>query len=300
MEESGVDQPIQTTITKPPVATIPTPADRQPLLKTQGEITSPILEPLSGAETAELVAQIYQLAGPRIGPLLVEANIVLTLAGARGQTEFFIANPQPNDWEKVAAVKKILESRGIKIRAQDKTFKAASDNKETLIVDVENLKGYEYASHLSRIPGISRFDASTGWEGFREWRIRVSAGLRKAIVENRIPYTENTEGEIQGMIITGISKGYPDTAIYDAIDCWIVHERTYQLADSQIPYVDIYHGAEPNFDFHPDHKNDPTIQQTITSWGKILEDFYASPWHQQIKRNPQFQQTRELRDKRDT
>lgn len=56
-------------------------------LETDSILFSP--EILSSSDLAKLITEIYTVAGARIGSYFVEANIVLTLAGARGQTEFF-------------------------------------------------------------------------------------------------------------------------------------------------------------------------------------------------------------------
>ncbi len=74
-----------------------------------------IPEPLTGAETADIVSEIYSAAGPRLGSRFVESNIVLTLAGARGQTEFYLPEPTTEDRKSIEALNDILEKKGLKM-----------------------------------------------------------------------------------------------------------------------------------------------------------------------------------------
>jgi len=51
----------------------------------------------------ELYGELYNLLGPRLGAYLVEANIVLTLAGVRGYTEFLVRDNCLNVFDGIGA-----------------------------------------------------------------------------------------------------------------------------------------------------------------------------------------------------
>lgn len=127
----------------------------------------PIPEAMSGAEVADLVAQLYPVAGSRLGAHLVESNIVLTLAGVRGQTEFFITNPTTDDKLKMEELNKVLLSRGISVELDGDTFVSPTSGETTQMVNLESLRGYERGSRLTTIPGVPPFSASEGWDGLR-------------------------------------------------------------------------------------------------------------------------------------
>jgi hypothetical protein len=244
-----------------------------------------IPEPLSGDETANIVSEAYEIAGPRIGSSFVEANVVLTLAGARGQTEFFIDNPTDEDVRIIEELNKAIEEKGISMQAYEPFI--APDGTNTLMVNVMSLRGLERVSKLTKIRGFSAFEASAGWDGAREWNSACLTTLEALQADGKLPFSKDDIFHV----ITGVNKGYPDVAIYDAVD-WSSGDRREQMAGTDIPHVSLYGGAEPNFDYAPKHEGDPSIQNTVASWGKVLENFYNSSWHRTISKDTQFLQAR--------
>ena len=255
----------------------------------QMESPTYIPEPLSGEETAAVIADLYDLAGPRLGAAFVEANIVLTIAGARGQTDFLIHDPREEDRETIKKMDEALKSRGMSMRTVGGVINRPNE-RDTLRVHLRNLRGYERVSKLTRIPGILPFEASTGWEEFYEWNKQCSSNLEELSATGKLPFPESEIDDVRG----GVYMGYPDQAIYDVVE-WSGKNTQSPIKDSAIPHVALYGGAEPNFLYRPDHENDPGIKQTVSEWGKILENFYTSPWHTNIKNNPQFVEARKLR-----
>ncbi len=253
-------------------------------------------ECLSGAETAELVAEIYDIAGRRMGPILMEANILLTLSGARGQTEASIISPIAEDWEAVTKVNEKLQPKGVSITARAELSKTVHE-KDVLTFDVESLLGYAHVSHLAKaagIPGVEPFDASKGWEGLVEWKQDTWNAIETALKTGQIPYPPDQLPHI----FYGIIKGYPKRAIFDICD-WLLTEGRYRYAVTDIPYVALYGGAQPNFGYHSDHAHDASIRNTVAQWGNILKEFYAHPWHQKISQDAQFIHTRGAREHRE-
>lgn len=241
-----------------------------------------IPETLSSDEIVALVSEMYSIAGPRIGAILVEANNILTFAGARGQTEFFIDNPTLEDTAAIAQLSVVMRPKGLFLEADDVMERPGRD--PFLMVNVQSLRGFERVSRLTQIPGIHPFDLNRGLEGIDQWEKETMQSLEEEQLRGNIPYPKT---ELQD-ILTGVTKGYPDQAIYDATEWWGVNDRTTPIADSDIAWVSKYGGAEPDFLFHPDHANDPSIRETIDKWGEILRTFYEHPWHQDLIKDPDF------------
>lgn len=254
----------------------------------ESAVTENIPEMLSGQETAAIVEELYDIAGPRIGSQFVESNIVLTLAGARGQTEFFIKNPQTGDRAIINKINEELLKKGMKIYPVGEVNTETTDGSEFQTVNLMNLHGFERSSKLSHIPGIIPFDSSTGWDGFQQWNSETFSRMKELAKQGQFPFPESKIHSV----VAGVKKGYPDQAIYDAVEWWGINDRQSPITDSDIKHVSLYHGAEPNFLYRPDHKNNPDIQQVISNWGDMLENFYNTPWHQQIKTDQQFIQAR--------
>lgn len=244
--------------------------------------TPRIPEPLNSVELVALVSEMYSIAGPRIGAILVEANNVLTIAGARGQTDFFIDNPTSEDTDVIERISAAMSSKGVWLIADEVMERSGKD--PFLMVSIQSARGYERVSRLTQIPGIHPFDSTGGLEGIDEWKHKTFQNLEEEWLNGNIPYPK---AELRD-ILAGVRKGYPDRAIYDATQWWGVNDKKTPIAASDIKWVSKYGGAVPNFHFHPDHANDPSIQETIEKWGEILRSFYEHPWHQELSKDPDF------------
>lgn len=244
-------------------------------------------EPLSGMETSKIVEELYSQLPVHVAAHLVDPNVVLTIAAARGQTEFFIRNPSADDAESIHVSNRILDKFGLRFRQVGRIDRDAQE-RPSLMVSVDSLKGYERVSKQTKIPGVLPFESSTGWEGYNHW----STATIKAIIdlsEKRMPHEPNKAFKT---IHGGLVKGYPDQAIWDYFDWDDGKEINKKLAESNIPLAGYYPCAQPNFDFYPEHASDPAIIAIEKDWNRILEEFYNSPWHQKVKDDPVFQKQR--------
>ncbi len=136
---------------------------------------------------------------------------------------------------------------------------------------------------MTKIPGIKPFDESTGWNGLRVWKNECDESMEQAQAQGILPYTEDDIPHI----FYGVKKGYPDIAIYDLFQRSKDGSKD-KLYGTNIAHVSLYKGAEPNFDFLPEHAGDPSITDTVKKWGKLLGEFYQTPWHEKIKIDPGF------------
>jgi len=149
------------------------------------------------------------------------------------------------------------------------------------MVALENLSGIDRVSHQTKIPGIYPYDKNSGRKGYEEWLATLFKNLEAVQKTGILPFTDEQLTDIVG----GFLKGYPDIAIYDATE-WYATDRTKPMQDSQIPGTKLYDEAEPNYDFYPEHAEDPNILNDIKNAGKILEQFYKSEWHKRVSPEP--------------
>ena len=156
-------------------------------------------EPLSGSETAEIISSLYDSAGPRVGAHLVEANSVLTFAGVRGQTEFFIKNPTSEDRESIVKANETVATKGIRIRSVGKDLNDP-EGKSILMVNVGSLRGHERVSLLTKLPGVKPFNSGSGWEGFAKWNSELGRAIDTAQKDRLLPAGKEFSSDIHSGI----------------------------------------------------------------------------------------------------
>lgn len=143
---------------------------------------------------------------------------------------------------------------------------------------------------LSNLSFIPKFDSTTGWDGYENWKDDVHANINKFF---------KTENEATFHFIMGLNYGYPDQALldmYEVLNNDNDSEKTH-LAFSKIPYSDYYDCAQPNFQYFPAHEEEDSIKTVRNSWGQILRTFYNSQWHKSILQNPDFIKIRNFEEK---
>jgi len=245
--------------------------------KVEVESLTAIQEPLKGEKTVEIIAQIYEFLGPRLGCEFVESNVILTIAGARGAAGLRYYYPESDDYNKLQALNEIVKQWNIRIKT------SGDDEKNKMGVRIDNLYGYELIIRQTKIHFIKPFNASEGWDGFDAWD-----NAMRELIESQKDRKKQVEldNAYQGVIF-----GYPDLAIAD-FQQWIFTDNRMYMAKSDIPYSHLYNCAEPNFEYFPEHEKDPAIRDTIKKWGTILTDFYQSSWHLKLAKDPAFQEAR--------
>lgn len=237
-------------------------------------------DPLMGAEVAELVESIFDELPIEIAQNLVDSNVVLTMAGLKPQTEFFVVVEDDESLENVKiGIERLNEllkvkNPGIRFRLDGDPFISPTDKKRTQMVDVQNLLGFEHMSKTSKLPFVIPYDRISGWEGHKNWVEKVLKKIREIEIGNNKDY----DREQLDTLGTGFMKGYPDQAILD-YDDWLRTGRTKKTISSKIPHVGLYSEAQPNYHFYPEHLRNPDISENINAAGNILGEFYESEWH---------------------
>jgi len=241
-------------------------------------------EPRSGAEVAELVSKIYELAGPELGCRFVEPNVVLTLAGMKGRTDIHWIPESLQLHQGFRRLEKALQADGI---FMNWGFATERDTD----IGITNPRGLQRAVSLSRIPGTPAPETireSMSIEELFRWHQKLIRSLKQAQKKNKIP----KEVEVD-ILCQGIPLGYPDQAIADFEHCY----RNRGDFDTDMMRADIlsihpkaqeYHGAIPEFSLYPEHKDDPRIAEYVATCREILKEFYSSEWFTAIDHDSSF------------
>lgn len=248
-----------------------------------------------GKEIADIMSELYPLLPERISRHLVESNIVLTFAGLKPETFTNVHTSLTAEGMDVeitnAAItaNQLLEQSGTQF-LDTPTLQTNKGWRATLFT--QSLLGLERMSRLSHIPGVKPFDGKSGFDGFDQWHAETRKAIIQAQQDGTIPahYSIST-------IMQGIFFGYPDQATYDFADVIANKKDVSKMSDSNIAFANTYQCAEPNFCFNPEHEDDPSIRTYIDEAGRILKEFYESPFHQRLLDDKAFLQAREELDK---
>ena len=250
----------------------------------------------SGRETAKLTQKMFEKAPPRIGAHFVESNVILTMAGLKPNTMFYVPVLDSEDWRDlrrdVQRLNRTLADDGIQIRTKARPRHSPKDDQLITEVEIDNINALERTTKDANIPGVPPFSKERGFEGIDEWRQEKADGLMKAVDEGKIPKKYDIR-----FISKGIDLGYPDTAIMDHAKAHAEGEDN-DLPVANIPRVLEYSSATPNFSFAPEHADDPAIQENIRQATEILNGFYDSPEHKKLKQDERFGKVRGELDRR--
>lgn len=239
---------------------------------------------LNGKEVADLAKGLFDRLSPKLNYRLVDSNVVLTLAGLKPSTWFAIDVATPHDVEDLK--KQCEQANGFlaadnsyirfSVEGKSGNLDPGSKQKESSIIFVRNLLGYERVTQSTHISQIPKFDHSQGFEGMQKWYQQAYINLHTAKQDGELPkyYDINS-------ILEGIEYGYPDTAIIDMEEWDNAGRPEGKISDSEVPNSQIYKAADPNFLFLTEHSEDEGIKKYINQASPILSDFYESNWHKE-------------------
>lgn len=232
-----------------------------------------IPEARTGYEVARIVEQVFDRA-PNLKQYFVDSNVVLTLAGMKGATNFTADVESEQDLRKyeteIETINETLKMANPEVKfAMFKDVKETEDDGKYVTFIVQNLLGYERASKISKISGVTPFDRRTGWDGLAKWSQKLWAQVEAAGYES----PED--------VALGLELGYPDRAIYDLQD-WMKNGSKGEMVDAIIPNTRLYDDHDPSYVFSPGHENDAGIRDNMEKSGRILKEFYDSDWHKKV------------------
>ncbi|HEY9773730.1 MAG TPA: hypothetical protein V6C81_07960 [Planktothrix sp.] len=222
------------------------------------------------------IQNLYGLVDPRIGIHLTDPNVVLTLAGVRGQTEFYLSGVKESDTDQLTRLNEESQKRGIHLEWRN------FPEQDGMVVGMRNLAGYERTISQTSLPGVAKYDIASGWDGLNAWYKQTFDGLEKAKQEGLyLPQTDI------GHMVIGVAKGYPDPAV-ESIASGVPHEL---WVDSRVPYAGYYNCAQPNFDY--EIEDAAAVRPLVALWGTVLKNYYDSDYHSTLESDPAFNHARQ-------
>jgi len=244
----------------------------------------------SAEKAGERIEAWYQLLDPHLGVHLTDPNVVLTLADARGQTEFFVgypdnAEPPQSDVAAFELLNSVTSSKGIRFRPE--AIYNPHNQTHSLMVGVESLAGYRRSISRTHLPGIPPADRIVDWGSLDKWIEQAPANVSSELAAYReLVGDDQDELSPQHLIswgLVGVIKGYPDEAIIAGMRSAVMGEDT-EL--TRVPYGDHYRCAQPNFRFDPDHRDQ--VDATVQLWGDLLGQYYHSGTHHRLEGDSEF------------
>jgi hypothetical protein len=245
-------------------------------------------EPLSGIETAEVAAKVYEILGAEFGCRLAEPNIILLISGMKGYADMPWVKLDREKIEKLEFVNSRLKDFGLEV-----IYPRELKGDYTISgITVINFRGVERKSKTTRMPGVPPYDSKLGKDGLMKWYRELDTSLKEAQKIGKISQAVDLE-----ILFEGIIFGYPDQAIIDFEKCLRTGDIHKDLSEADIISATAeakkYQGAVPEFDYYPENKDNLEIVEYISKARKILSDFYQSEWFQELSQKQEFQESRQ-------
>lgn len=253
--------------------------------KFSGEHESERLD--SPEKLADFYESVRKKVGVKMAARLVEANNVLTIAGIRPQTEFYISRPTEKDYAELKELSDLCKVYGIYIDTDKGEF-THPRGFPMLAIGIHSFKALEDLPKDFSVFKFPIYNRKTRIEGLRKWQMEALGAIKAAQEKGSIAKEYDPEH-----IFIGLIKGYPLVAVLDAAAV-IARNKilSEELEETRLPSADLYGGARSEFSFAKEHKNHPDIVATVARWERTLQDFYATKWHKRIASNDAFKKAR--------
>jgi hypothetical protein len=249
------------------------------------------------ARAINILIDIQQSA-PRMLPIFLAANSVLTLSGVRAYDAYhefygFYSDEEEN------RVAEALQRHGVHILPSGRSLADPTDSR--LMFELLNQGGLEGLSENYHIAGdepwpVVRSIAYSG-EGFAAWSGDAERWLTALISDGTLPAAWSEDKLTAHDLRFGMLLGYPARAIESAV--WLTLEETDNdgnlphsgsVAQARISYHDAYFAAWPVYQYAAELRHDPEIQAHESLWSQILAIVYESEWHNQLQSDAAFQE----------
>lgn len=276
-------------------------------LSAPGEKQEPDAEVLGGQEVADIAASLYGATTEQYRTHLVDANVVLTLAGAKPSTELDVMVRDMNALQNVERMvlqwNALLQEKGIPVTfwlpEGQATFQKAQTEQHPVLVriPITNRRGFQRMLANTSLLGAERLQPpGNTWNELIAWRESLQTKLTTEQQNGNLPSSVNPDTLLQGLL-----HGYPDAAIIDFAHAE-ANDSLAELIATATPrelqsLVKRYRNPEPDFFATPEHATDPAVQKTREEYMRVLRDFYSSEWHHQREQDSGFLQDRAHIDK---
>ncbi|MGH7195528.1 MAG: hypothetical protein ACREGA_02000 [Candidatus Saccharimonadales bacterium] len=238
-------------------------------------------------QTINIIETIVNKNGLAAAAFWVLPNVILTLSGARSfcDSVFYSQNStQRSKW--LAAVKATLPivEQHLPMRLK-------------IVEDSKNYQGSPFVGYdLVTEQGLAKLPKQTK---LLSNDLAITGKTEKKILAD-IMENLTSNASLQGLSKTnlqhvafGLMLGYPDLAIVESAKVWQKEDENQptdeQLIDAKIIGANFYECPQPVYAYPESLAKNPQIIAHEKLWSKILKDFYNSPTHQKLAKNPAFQ-----------
>ena len=218
------------------------------------------------ATASDFVLELYDEAGPSLGCLLLEPDMVLTLTGHKAESRWIrdVAEAQ-TDGPTVEKINRFLEPHGSRLVMVDDELYAKS------------LVGLEKSTQRSRLPWMEPFDKAEGWSGFSDWRSKQRDKLDNESLE-----------------LIAFLHGEPDSAVRGrGLEKDVIAHR--QRVTTDVPYAEILKNEGVNFRVSPQDAAAPDVTETVQRFSGVLKEVYEDPRVDEVLRSEPFLNARRAR-----
>lgn len=245
---------------------------------------SKLASPLRGdAEaTMNLVRELYDLAGPKIGCRFVESCYLLCLGDLRPYAAWngFMSDPQPEDDETIDRLNRYLVPRGYSLHVHRPKPGARQGS-----FSLHSLEGLDKRTRETELAWIPRYHRETGWVGYYQWK--------KDIYKN-LP----DKGKYNFDKVEGVMLGYPDVAVERFPE--LIWSDWPTTVDAYLPESRFYICGLPVYSVRWQDASDPGLVALEREWRSFLAAAWANPAHKELASEPSFVKARRQRAAEDT
>ena len=243
--------------------------------------------------TIRTLEKYRELGGDRLMAHFIEANVLLTIAGIRARTEFFINAPIEGVRRSLGALNRLSPQTRIYFQCEVEATSLAGTFATAIYVF--NSRGLEHSTQHPPIPEIPRYKAG----GTIKASLGVLAWHRAARKSLRKLFTNDETSDRTDTLIEGFTRGYPWIACLDGAS----FPRGYGFEEEaekrgivrvKIPHAHLYGGAMPEFDVKKEHISHPDVIKTQKLWDDFLAQFYDSNWHNKLRTSSEFLDERNI------
>ena len=235
----------------------------------------PRLKATEYADRALSILQQIQPVSPKLLPIVLAPDMILTISGVRSFDTYIALNGlTKSDRTKLADS---LEQAGLTLFSGWSEYDSSMEDTYSLI----NHEALDRIPEQYRLPYWVKPNSPYNLDRFIAWCSIIDQGLTDAMENHKLP-TEWLEDLwwAPHNIRFGVLLGYPGEAIANL--CWAStmqrRGNRQEVVSSDIAYWDAYNSTNPTFTYTPDIGNNPHIIKHQKLWSNILAHVYESPW----------------------
>lgn len=236
-------------------------------------------------EIGKLLAEVFPNVSPATRKFCLESPTILALAGQKPMTlfqsiDFQSLSERGQVKSDIESLNAALDAIGCTILLNGEPRRFDEDDEDVYkqhVMVISRLGAERVTSKTTELDFPSMNSTGNYHSDLFSWQDGIQASVEGAKASGTIQKDLDTQ-----IIVEGIALGYPLQAAIDFAD-WIAKDREPELVFGDMAYAREYSTASPEFDYYPEHKNDPSIKRAEIESSSILSAFYTSGFHRGLK-----------------